>query len=206
MKKLFLFAALALFGFLNVNAQGEGNDSGDNDEFTAGLAKGDWTLSASLNYYSSKQDEDKTSNFGFMPCVGYQVTDHINVGVSFGFMSDKAENDGVDYRDQSDFMVGASAAYFCRPTKRFSPFAGIGFNYLNMNDKLDDDFGKSNGIEVAANFGALFWLNDDWALNTSVAGISYSNTKGDFDGAEATSEFALDLNLKNVWFGVTRRF
>ena len=195
-----MFTVLSVFSLSIAFAQnGEGNDS-----FTSGWAEGDIAISGSLNYTSSSQDDVKDSSFGIMPQVGYFFSDNLQAGLSLGYMSDTAEANDTDIFDESTFMAGAFLKYYCMPEKRFSPFASLGINYMSTDDALNDV--KFNGFGIGVGIGANFFLNDDWALTTSVGAISYSSEKADFDGAEARNTFGLDLDLKNVWFGVEKRF
>ncbi|WP_369992850.1 OmpW family outer membrane protein [Winogradskyella sp.] len=200
MRKFLFFAVLTVFSFSIVFAQ-EGED---NDKFTSGWSEGDITLSGSLNYSRTSQDDVKDSNFGIMPQVGYFFNENLQGGLSLGYMSSTAEAGDSDIFDESTLMLGAFLRYYCMPESRFAPFASLGINYMSTDDALADV--KFNGFNVGVGIGADFFLNDDWALTTSVGAISYTTEKADFDGAEARNTFALDLDFKNVWFGVIRRF
>lgn len=204
MKKLLLFAVVAVFGFSNVNAQG-GEDT-SNDTFTGGFNKGDIYLSGALGFSSTSQDEVKSSSFMIMPSVGFLVTDNISVGLQLGYMSGKAENGVADTRDDSSFSVMAYGSYFFTPQNRFSPFAGIGAGYSSTTYNLDADDYSSNGIRAGVFGGANFWLSDCFAIFTQLGVLSYSTDKADFDGAEARNTFALNLDLKEVSFGAKYRF
>lgn len=202
MKKLLLFAAVAVFGLTNVIAQGE--DTG-NDTFTGGYEKGNWTVSGSLNYNTTSQGDAKESGFGIMPEVGYFFNNNWQAGLNLGYMSMTADDfSGNEIEDENTFMVGAFVRYYCMPEKRFSPFASLGVNYMSTDNGISDV--TVNGFGVGVGVGADFFLNDDWALTTSIGAISYSSVKSDVDGAEASNSFGLDLDMKNVWFGVRRRF
>ena len=203
MKKNLLFAAIAVLGLTMGFAQDE-NDSGNNDAFTQGYGEGDWTIMGVANYSTTSQADDKESTFAFMPQVGYNVSDHIQLGLNFGFMSSTQESNNMDVLDESTFMVGAYARYYCMPERRFAPFAQFGVNYMSIDDKLGDL--KINGVSAGLGIGADYFLDDDWALTTSVGAISYTTEKADVSGAEAENTFGIDLDFKNVWFGVVRRF
>ena len=104
MKKLFLFAALALFGFINANAQGE---SENNDGSPYGWSKGDVYLSGSVGIWSTKMGDSKDNQFNIMPQAGFLVTDHIAVGAQFGYMSSKSETNSNTTSETNTFMAGA---------------------------------------------------------------------------------------------------
>ena len=202
MKRILLFAVLAVFGLSTGFAQGEGD--GSNDDFTGGYANGDWTVSGSLNYNSSSQGDAKESGFGIMPEVGYFFNDNWQAGVNLAYMSMTADDfSGSEIEDASTFGFGAFLRYYCQPTKRFSPFAHLGIDYSSTKDDATDF--ESNTFSIGAGVGADFFLNDDWALTTRVGAISYSSE--DIDGADdKRNNFGLDFDLKNVWFGVRRTF
>lgn len=200
MRNLLMFTVLSVFSFSIIFAQtGE-----DNDSFTTGWAEGDIALSGSLNYSTTSQDDVKDSSFGVMPQIGYFFNENLQGGLSLGYMSNTAEANDIDIFDESTIMAGAFLKYFCMPEKRFSPYASLGINYMSTDDGLNDV--KFNGFGIGVGLGANFFLNDDWALTTSVGALSYTSEKADFDGAEARNTFGLDLDFKNIWFGVVRRF
>lgn len=211
MKKLLLFTAIAVFGFTNVNAQtdADGNNGNSNDAFTGGYNQGDWTVTGSLNYNSTTQDENKENGFGLMAEAGYFFTENWQAGLNLGYMSFKEEQNGTDTDDNNSLMAGGFLKYYCSPQNRFSPHAGLMINYNSINynstEEGIDDY-KESGFGASVGVGADFFLNDDWALTTYVGALSYSSQKGDWDGAEAVNSFGLNLDFKNIWFGVKRRF
>ncbi|OUR91063.1 hypothetical protein A9Q87_11340 [Flavobacteriales bacterium 34_180_T64] len=205
MKKIILFVAIAMFGFTSVNAQDIPAVIGA-DDFTQGWQKGDWLLSGSINYSSSTQDEDKDNSFAIMPRVANFVTPNLAIGAEFGYMSSTMEFGGSSNstQEQNTFMAGPFAYYYCMPEKRFSPYTGLHVNYESTDFKSSDF--KESGFSAELSIGGNYFLNDDWSMNLSVGALRYSSVKADFDDAEARNDFGIGVDLKNVWFGVNRRF
>ena len=205
MKKLLLFAALAVFGLTDGIAQDEDNGNG-NDTFTRGLNKGDIYLSGGLGYSSTSTDDVKNSTFIIMPAAGIMVTDNIAVGGTVGYMSFQGEAGDVDTQDETVFQLGAYGKYIFNPENRFNYYAGLGVGYETRSYNLEGDDYKENGIGGAAFLGAGFWLSDCVAIFTQVGAVEFSSTKPDFDNAEATTRFGIGFDLKEIIFGAIVRF
>ena len=124
MKKLFLFATLALFA-LNVNAQEESATT--STDGTGGFAKGDVYLSGSVGINSTKQDDLKSNNFVFMPSVGYFLSE--NIALELGLSIGSAENEAED--KTNTFGADLGARYFFTPASQFSFTVGAGFGYAS---------------------------------------------------------------------------
>ncbi len=197
MKKLVFMAAFAVFALTSVHAQ-EGDDK---DKFTGGFEKGNIYLSGALGYWSTSTDDVKSSRLTIMPAVGYLVSDNFSVGFTAGYMSSQGESGDVDTQDETAFNVGAYGAYHFNADHRFAPFAGVGVGYESMSFNLPGDDYKENGFGAGLFTGANFWFSDCFAVFTQIGVLSFTNTKPDFDGAEATTNFAFNLDFKEITLG-----
>lgn len=201
MKKLFLFAVLALFSFMNINAQGE---SESNDGSPYGWSKGDVYLSGAVGIWSTKMGDSKENQFTAMPQGGFLVTDHIAVGAQFGYMSSKSEVNNNVTSETNTFMAGAYGKWLCSPETQFTPYLGVGFNYLNEKEKVSDI--TYDGFEFGAGAGLLFSLNEHFVIGANYAIASYSTLKSNVDGAESRNTFTAGLDWKQLDFSLGYRF
>jgi outer membrane protein len=200
MKKIFLFTVLVIFT-LNINAQGEDETNNDSNY---GWSKGDMYISGSVGLWSQKFGEEKENQFNIMPQFGMLVTDHIAVGAQVGYMSYKSEFDGTTTDESNTFMIGAYGKWLCMPENRFTPYLGVGLNYLSENDKQNDV--KYSGIDVGAGAGIIYGLNEHFYLGANYALLSYSTLKADTDGAESLNTFNIGLDWKQLNFSLAYRF
>ncbi|MEW4922716.1 outer membrane beta-barrel protein [Algibacter sp. 2305UL17-15] len=217
MKKLFLCTAIAVFGLSKVNAQFDANldsttlttdetvleENDATDNFT-GISQGDWLLTASLRYSSDKFGDDKSNGFTVMPQATHMFTDNVGAGAGITYMSSKSEFNGNTSSETTTFGAGIHGYYFCNPQNRFTTYTGLNIGILSEKDKVNDV--KENGFEAGLSVGALFNLNECWALKTHIGALNYSTLKEDTSGAESRNEFGLDFDLKNIWFGAVYKF
>ena len=195
MKKLILTAAVALFAF-TANAQ--------DGAATGSFAKSDLFVSGTLGFSSTSQGDAKTSGFEFSPSVGYFLTDNIALEFGLGFGSDKAVND-----DKTTTVgVDLGARYFFTPASQFSFTVGAGFEYQTATTSFDaggDDL-KVNAFGFAVSPGVNYFVSDAFALRASIGALSYTSTKQDVSGADASNSFGLNLDLTDINFGLTYKF
>lgn len=194
MKKILFMAAIAVLGLSNVNAQ---------DEKTGGFANGDVYASGNVNYNSFKQGDVKSNDLTFSPTVGYFVSD--NVALEAGLIIGSSENTSQD--ESSSFGGSLGATYFFTPANQFSFNIGAAVGYSNT--KVEFNSGgesKINALVVAVAPGVNYFISNCFALRASIGALSYSSAKADFSGAEAANNFAINLSLSNVNFGLTYKF
>lgn len=194
MKKLLLVAAVAVFGFSNVNAQ--------EDETTFGFEQGNIFLEGNLGFNSTndKNTEEKTSEFSFNPKAGYFLNENFAVGLELSYNSLNAKVAGTDTQDVSAFGAGVFGRYyFLDLGKRFKTFTEFGVAYATAKNDLADV--KANTIGVSAGLGINYFVKENIAITFGLSDIlSYTSTKLDVDGAEAVSEFNGNINVFNNFF------
>lgn len=197
MKKLFFAAIIAVFSLGAVNAQ-------ENETSTAGFDQGDVYVSGRLGFNSFKAGEEKSSNFNLSPSVGYFVSDNIAIEAGLNIGSNKYANDSKS----SSFGGELGANYFFTPADKFSFTVGAGFAYstLKRESSSGTESPKVNSFIFAVSPGLNYFVSDSFALRASIGALSYGSTKVDVDGAEASNNFGLNLNLSNINFGVTYKF
>jgi len=182
MKKLFLAAVIAAFGF-TANAQ---------DETPAfGFGEGDLFIEGNVGFSSTndKNTDEKANGFNITPSVGYFITDDIAVGGTFSLNSYKQEVSGTDTEDQFGFGIGAFGRYyFLDLGERFKTNAEFGLGYLSMDDKLADV--KENTFGAGLGLGMNYFVTEKIALTFGLKNVlSFSSSKLDVSGAKAVSEF-----------------
>ena len=205
MKKIILTVA-AVFALSFANAQ-------DKKEGGAGLASGDIVLTGDLNYTSTSQDEVKSSTFGIAPGVGYMMSDNLmllgSVGISSGTVSAPATED----IKLSGLSLNAGVRYFFTPADKFSLSIGGQFGYGSISSNFGgvDEFGdvivleedvKTSTISLNVPVGLHYFMNDNFAITATFAGLGYSSSKEDTDGAEAKNTLGLNLNMSAINFGL----
>lgn len=196
MKKLLFTAALAVFGFTTSNAQEEVK--------TFGFAEGDIFLEGNIGFSSTndKNFDEKSSGFNVTPQVGYFLTDAIAIGGLLSFNSFNAEVSGTDVVDLSGFGIGAFGRYyFLDLGERFKTFTEFGIGYSSEKDQIDDV--SFNTIGAGLDLGINYFVTEKIALTFGLRNVlSFSSTKGDFDGAETVSDFNLGFgNVANPFGG-----
>ncbi|TYB79843.1 outer membrane beta-barrel protein [Bizionia myxarmorum] len=187
MKKLLFIAAIAAFGYTNVNAQ--------EDDSTFGFAEGDVFIEGTVGFSSAnnKNTDEKESSFNISPKAGYFVTEDLAVGLDVSFQSSKEEVAGVDTADLSGFGAGVFARYyFLDLGKRFKTFSEFGVGYATAKDKSGIVEQKINVIGAGIDLGINYFVTENIALTFGLKNIlSFTSGKaevGDLKG-ESVSEF-----------------
>lgn len=194
MKKLFLCAAVAVLGLTSVNAQDGG---------TMGFNQGDLFLSGGVGFDSSTTGDAKSNGLTFSPSIGYFVSNNIALELQLLVGSTTAPNDDKT----AQFGAGLGATYFFTPVNQFSFTVAAGFAYLTDTDKPDvGDESKVNTFVFSIAPGLNYFVSNHFALRTSIAALSYSSSKADVSGAEATNDLGVNIDLSNINFGVTYKF
>jgi len=184
MKKTLLIAAVAVFGFTNVNAQ---------EEQTFGFAEGDIILEGNVGFNSQndKNIEEESSSFNISPKVGYFINDDLALGARLSYTSFKEEVAGTETEDQSGFGAGVFGRYyFLDLGERFKTFTEFGVGFASNKDKINDF--DVNTIGAGLDLGINYFVTENIALTFGLRNVlSFSSSKVDADGAEAVSEFNL---------------
>jgi len=195
MKKVLLIAAVAVFGFSNVNAQ-------ETEAPAFGFEQGNIFLEGNLGYNSSndKNIEEKTNQFSFNPKAGYFINEDLALGVQLAYNSYTEEVAGTDAEDISAFGAGVFARYyFLDLGKRFKTFAEVGVGFETAKDDLADV--KANGVGAGLSLGINYFVKENIAITFGLSDVlSYSSAKLDVDGAEAVTEFNANINVFNNFF------
>lgn len=198
MKKLMLVGAVALFA--TANAQ-ESNS-------TEGFAQGSTFITGAVGYTSESFMDETVSGFTISPSVGYFVSPNIAVGAKLGYTNTK-EEEGSFEATTDIFTAGLFGRYYWMPQSKFSIFAELGADYRNITaDSNVPNFTeyKANGFGVQLAPGMNYFLNSNFALEAKIGVLGYSSDKPDYDGAEATENFNIGLNLNDITLGLVYKF
>lgn len=190
-------AAIAAFGFANVNAQ-EGT--------TFGFGEGDIFIEGNVSVRSSKDKntlnvETKTNSFTISPKAGYFLTDQFAVGAELGFGKYKEETGNTINEDVSTVGGGLFARYyFLELGKRFKTYSEFGIGYGTAKDKgnagstlTKNTFGA--GLDLGINYfvtekiALTFGLTDILSVSTTKNELTVSGTPG------KTSSTNTDVNF-----------
>src|SRR5690606_28645575 len=121
MKKMFLFAAIAVFGLTSMNAQNDFADKAKNGGFYIG---------ANIGLPLSTTSDIAAFNFGFDGAYLFEVIDNLEVGGLLGYSHYIADGSYYyynwdedyfiqDYKDASFIPIAASARYYFADHKFF---------------------------------------------------------------------------------------
>ena len=198
MKKL-LLSALAVCAFTFSNAQ-----ETETTTETAGFTKGDMMISGSVGFGVSSTGDSKGSSFEIAPKFGFFVSDNIAVGAKIGFESMKADNGTIDTQDDQNLTLGAFGRYYMTPASKFSVFAELGLDYTNVDNKLAD--AKSSMVSAMVGPGISYFVSDAFALEASWGMLGFSTDDNGGDGADATTNFGLNLDTRDLAIGLVYKF
>lgn len=198
MKKIILSAvAILAFGFANAQDKKEGG---------SGLANGDLYLTGTFNISNEKEGDRKVDGLTLRPGVGYMFSDNMAIEGSLGYTSAKeVDAAGNDQLDRTGFGIAAGVKYFFTPADAFSLSIGGMLSYDMNTDKAliagADDV-KTTVIGLNVPVGLHYFVSNNFAITTTWGGLGYSSSKPDTDGADATNNISLGLNLSSINFGL----
>lgn len=167
MKKLIVFAALAVFGFSNVNAQSSVEkvvDQAKNGGFKVGANIGFAFINSNRYAFNTGSNEDFGSfNFGVDVAYLFEVIPNLEVGMLTGYTQFLAEGNytkpiydyngfptgtvNVDFKDASFIPIAASARYYFLDRQLF---AGLDLGYAI---KVGGDDEVNGGLFLRPKFG-----------------------------------------------------
>ena len=143
MKKILLFAAVAVFGLSTINAQEDVMEKAKEGSFYVGANVGFSLISDNYygGYYDDDNDEYGSFNFGVDLAYLFEVIDNLEIGGLVGysqyiasgsyayFNTDTSNYVYVDFEDASFIPLAASARYYFADHKFFGGLdLGVGIN------------------------------------------------------------------------------
>lgn len=202
MKKFAVLGAVALFA--GMNAQ---------EVETVGFNMGDTFITGSVGFSNQTTGDIKNNTFTIAPSVGYFVNSNMAIGARVGFTSSNDKNTvaTVETSDKDNtFAVGAFGRYYWMPASRFSVFGELAANYANTKNTLKagnvSTESKADGFNFAFAPGINYFLSPNFAVEATWGVLNYSSVKPDVDGATATDNFSVGLDLNNIALGLVYKF
>ncbi|WP_373709399.1 porin family protein [Kaistella sp.] len=202
MKKVLVASAIALFA--GMNAQ---------ETETVGFNMGDTFITGAVGFNSQTTGDVKSNTFTIAPSVGYFVTSNVALGARVGYINSTDKNTVANVElsnEVNTFAIGAFGRYYWMPASRFSIFGELAANYANAKNTVKagsiSTDSKANGFNVALAPGINYFLSPNFALEATWGIINYSSVKPDVDGAIATDNFGIGLDLNNISLGLVYKF
>ncbi|MEZ5045470.1 MAG: hypothetical protein R2831_00605 [Chitinophagaceae bacterium] len=174
-------------------------------------------LGMGINHYKSDPDLQalyRETDVTFNPSVGYMVVDNLELGINFGVSNYFAE----DFYTQSpvlskremrgtDVLFGVYAQKYFPLNNWFALYTRGTLGLRTGSFETDDINGSTttpflsgsgirNGVGGSVDFGFTFTPYNAFAIYADIAGLSVSNLKTDYDGANNT------VNDTHVGFNV----
>lgn len=173
MKKLFVVGALTLFGAIN-----------------AQISKGTWVIDGKtglgFNNVSTKlkRGDDslngpKISTFSLSPNVGYFVSNNLAIGLELNYLSITTKsNSYIGYsliqreekESKNTLTLLPNLTYYFPTASNLKPYIGAGIGIGSVTEKDWEGKHTATGFAWGAKGGAVYMLNNTFALNV---GVSY---------------------------------
>ena len=165
-------------------------------------------------------DQFKVSELGFMPSVGYMVTENIGVGINLGLSQSKFTNFDIngnesDVTTTTSNSVGLFGRYYAYHVDDFAFFGQLdvafGFGKRKYEDKSDANNNFENDLSsfgLGISPGIQYWFSPAWSVTAQVGLLGFgSETEKDGAGNEQKSSgFEASLFPGNALFGLNFHF
>lgn len=196
MKRFLFLAAIAATSTLCVKAQ-KGSV----------LVGGEITYTSASTPSETSNNNNTSSQLEFSPFVGYQFTNNITAGVTFGISSQKDKTSTSETKTNL-FMAGPFIRYTKTLSDIFSVYGqfeavfGSGKNTYQYNgSNLSEAKYSTTGINL---FPAVFInVKKGFGLNFNIGGLTYVSVKP--EGEKSTSIFSFTLG-KSASIGISKNF
>ncbi len=183
MKKLIALAVIAL-SVMSVSAQ--------KGSIYLGLSNiGDGPSEVGTGFWS----DDKNTDFGIAPEIGYFLSDDMAVGAVLGFGS--YTPDGGDAT--TSFRISPYLRYFILKEGNFSLYGQGQIDYIGVSD-----YSNTFGINIMP--GIAYNLSSKFSINATFGKLGFNSTSYDEDGRDSTSAFGLRLDASSLNFGLSYTF
>ncbi len=161
-------------------------------------------------------DQPRTRDYIIAPGLGFNINNHLTVGVNFGYVGSKLDYDkstlaaGDIYESKNrEFGVGPFVRYTQMLGEHFFVFGQLNVNYLNgkstnynyqisgPNSSTEDTW---NGVSASYFPAVGVMFAKSCALSFSIGGIGYTYRKFDYDNNGVAN---LERTSKQSAFGVS---
>tara|TARA_R110000787_G_scaffold17143_3_gene54125 strand:+ start:27503 stop:28144 length:642 start_codon:yes stop_codon:yes gene_type:complete len=213
MKKLIIVAAIAVFGFSNVNAQ-DNNDSGVNKVIEQ-AKDGGFYIGANLGFSfisntnlspGTSGDENFGSfNFGFDAAYLFGVIPNLEVGLLTGYTQFIANGQYVAYNDNSNGGTGVLVDF---KDASFVPIAASA-RYYFADRKFFGGLDLGVGINVSGDAKTGFYARPKFGFNlnkiTLIASFQSISGDQDYNNSNGTKLYSLN-GFKSINVGIEYGF
>jgi len=192
MKKLLLTSVCFLFLMAGALAQ---------------TTSGTFALGGGISFTASTEEttgeDQKTTQFQFIPSAGYFVADNLMVGINLNLLSQKGKQ-GTAETKFSQFAVGPFARYYMFTSNEkfaFTGEAGLSFGSNKYTPSTGNEQ-KGSSINFYISPGFAYFLNDRWGLDFQLQGITYTSTDPNKDvDNDKENSFTIGANFFNPELG-----
>lgn len=176
-----------------------------------------WTkvVGGGISYMSRKVpggidgEDQKYTDFSFMPSFGLFVADQALVGINVNFTSSKGPDVfGID-TEYTSFGVGPFFRYYKHTSNENFAFFGqvsVMFTSGSGTDYLDNET-KFGSIEAAVSPGFTYFVNEHWGAELWFRGIAFISNDPDKDTDDNTQTiFQFNINSLSPSIGIRYYF
>lgn len=192
-----------------------------NTEVNGQIQKGFFQAGGSVSYFNNNQETtsalsnpttqtSENSNWGFVPNVGYFISDNFSLGLQLGFSSHNVKTNEIE-GNGSAFQYGVYGRWYKPISDKFYFFNALSLVLANgTSDALDVSSGQETKMDMSsfsANVspGLTYFMTDWLALDTSINLLSYTSTKSETENnnfSRKSDAFNFNLNLTSLNFGL----
>lgn len=146
------------------------------------------------------ESETKTTDFSFIPSVGYFVIDNLAVGINFNYSNSKTEYtilNNSNTSKSSSFAVGPFARYYMHTSNEDFIIYGQVTTLFGSGKETDinDNKTKTSSFDIALSPGLTYFFNEHWAVELGFRGFGYNKQDPDKDtDDDEYSTFQIGLN------------
>jgi len=147
-----------------------------------------------------ENSETKTTDFSFIPSVGYFVIDNLAVGININYSTSKTENtflNNTNTTKSSSFAIGPFARYYMHTSNEDFVFYGQVTALFGSGKETDtnDNKTKTSSFDMALSPGLAYFFNEHWSVELGFRGIGYNKQDPDKDTEDDEySTFQIGLN------------
>ena len=142
---------------------------------------GSLMFGGNIRFTSTTQEtttqDQKSSQFQFLPSAGYFVADNLAVGVNVDLSTSKTETGNATSK-YSSFTAGPFARYYMFTSNEkfaFTGEAGVNFGGTKFTPNTGNET-KGSSLNVYISPGFTYFLSEKWGLDFQLQGISFSST------------------------------
>jgi outer membrane protein len=173
----------------------------------AQTSHGSLSLGGAISFTADTQEtsseDQKSTEFRFIPSAGYFVADNLAVGLNLGLSSSKTKQGSSESKTNS-FAVGPFARYYMFTSNdkfAFTGEAGLLFGSRKNTPTTGNEV-KGSSVYFYISPGFTYFFNEKWGLDFQLQGISYSTTDPNKDADnDKYNSFSIGTDFFNPTLG-----